>query len=170
MQGDLQANHSSRREDLEDIMKRLKAVIVGIGIMGMVFLPWGCTESTNDYSDAAKVSGLVFVDATESQGVPDVAVLLESDQQSENPYMGPDRWFYTDENGHFEGSLFLGSERDAATGKITYQYMGDISISYYYQGKFFTWSGGATVQAGGNFICPPVNLTQFLPIGSGGGG
>jgi hypothetical protein len=151
------------------MMKKLGTLTFIIGI-GVILTLLGCTEGINDYSDAAKVSGWVYTDATQTQGVPNVAILLESDQESETPYMGPDRWFYTDENGHFEGSLFLGSERDASSGKINYKYMADIAISYYYQDKMFSWSGGATVQAGGNFICPSVNLTQFATIGTGGGG
>ncbi|MFH1010487.1 MAG: hypothetical protein V1784_04535 [bacterium] len=150
-------------------MKRVWTFIIGLSSMGMVLLS-SCTEGINDYSDAAKVSGRVFTDGTESHGVAGVAVLLESDQESDEAYTGPDRWFYTDKNGHFEGSLFLGSERNATTGKETYRYVADVAISYYYEGKYFSWSGGATVQAGGNFICPSVNLTQFILIGSGGGG
>lgn len=150
-------------------MKKLGTLTIGIGV-GIFLTLSSCTESVNDYSDAAKVSGWVYADQTQSQGVPGVAVLLESDQESDTPYMGPDRWFYTDENGHFEGSLFLGSGRDPTTGKISYQYVADVTIGYYYQDKAFSWSGGATVQAGGNFICPSVNLTQFVTIGTGGGG
>jgi hypothetical protein len=136
----------------------------------ILLLVSGCTEGIDEYPDAAVVSGWVFMDETEGQGVPAVAVLLESDLSSDVPYEGPDRWFYTDENGHFEGTLYLGSERDPATGKISYRYIGDVAVSYYYRDMTFSWVSGATVQAGGNFICPSVNLTQFASVGSGGGG
>ncbi|MBM3324325.1 MAG: hypothetical protein FJY66_01520 [Calditrichaeota bacterium] len=150
-------------------MRRVWIQLIGLACLGAVLLS-SCTEGINDYPDAAKVTGWVFTDGTESQGVAGVTVLLESDEQSDNAYTGPDRWFYTDENGHFEGSLYLGSERNPTTGKETYRYLADVAISYYYDGKYFSWSGGATVQAGGNFICPSVNLTQFIAVGSGGGG
>lgn len=150
-------------------MRKLGTLIIGLGV-GVFLSLSSCTESVNDYPDAARVSGWIYTDQTQSQGVSGVAVLLEADQESDTPYMGPDRWFYTDENGHFEGSLFLGSEHNPTTGKITYHYVADVSISYYYRDKAFTWSGGATVQAGGNFICPSVNLTQFMTVGMEGGG
>jgi hypothetical protein len=154
---------------MEDPMKGHRPLILTVCAIGILLVLSACTESIDSYSDAAKVSGYVFMDETESQGVPGVQVLLESDPTSEVPYDGPDRWFYTDENGYFEGTLYLGSERDPVTGKITYKYYGDVAVSYYHQGTAFSWVGGATVQAGGNFICPPVNLSQFSPVGTGGG-
>ena len=151
-------------------MKRHSPLILTLCAIGILLTLSACTDSVDDYSDAAKVSGLVFMDETESRGVPGVAILLEADPSSDVAYEGPDRWFYTDENGHFEGTLYLGSERDPVSGDIIYRYFGDVAVSYFYKGMAFSWVGGATVQAGGNFICPPVNLTQFAPVGSGGGG
>jgi hypothetical protein len=151
-------------------MERHSPLVLMLQMIAVFLLVSGCTEGIDEYPDAAMLSGWVFVDETEAQGVQGVAVLLESDPSSDVPYEGPDRWFYTDENGHFEGTLYLGSERDPVTGKITYHYMGDVAVSYYYRDKTFSWVGGATVQAGGNFICPSVNLTQFVSTGSGGGG
>ena len=151
-------------------MKRLAVLVFKLGIIGALLAFSSCTEGVDDYPDAAKVSGYVFTDETETQGVQGVSIILESDTESETAYLGPDRWCYTDENGYFEGFLNLGSTRNAVTGDISYQYFGDVRISYFYNGQSFSWGGGATVQAGGNFLCPEVYLTQFLPIGTGGGG
>lgn len=150
-------------------MRKLCFLILRLGMIVVLLTLWGCAEGTDDYPDAAKVSGYVYENETQSQGVQGIAVILESDPTSDTPYIGPDRWFFTDENGYFEGFLNLGSERDACSGEITYYYFGDITIGYHYNGKMFSWGGGATIQAGGNFICPPVFLTQFISIGSGGG-
>lgn len=150
-------------------MRRRSSIALILRGVGMLLVLSGCTEGIDDYPDAAMVSGWVFADETRSQGVPGVAILLESDPQSEVAYDGPDRWCFTGENGHFEGTLYLGSDQDPATGGITYRYVRDVAVSYYYRDMMFSWEG-VTVQAGGNFICPPVSLTQFSPIGSGGGG
>ena len=151
-------------------MKRHSPLILTLGAIGILLVLSSCTDSIDDYSDAAMVSGFVFTDETQSQGVPGVSIILEADPASEVAYEGPDRCFYTDENGYFEGTLYLGSARDPASGEITYTYFADVAVSYYYQDMVFSWTGGVTVQAGGNFICPPVNLNQFAPVGSEEGG
>lgn len=127
--------------------------------MSIMFLAAGlsvsCEESINEDDSSARVYGYVYQSHADQTGVPGVRVIIESDIDSENPYLGPDRWFETDENGYFEGYMFLGSNPE--TGD--YQYVADFLIQYFHQDQpVGAPTGGITLSPGSDFSMPPRYL------------
>ncbi|HEY3296263.1 MAG TPA: hypothetical protein VGL38_12615 [bacterium] len=138
------------------------AVIAGVAL-AFLLLGVGCDQGVDDWSSSARVTGEVFTDATHTHGIPGVRVILEGDPSADHPYDGPDRWTQTDNNGHFEGAVFLGNKDGA------YTYLADMSVGYFYGNKAFTWKGGITVGPGSVFTLPPVDTTMFSPLAGNGG-
>jgi hypothetical protein len=138
-------------------MKRRLAQIAGL--MGMILLfAVACDEGINDWNSSAKITGSVFTDASHTQGVPGVQVILEGDPTAQTPYLGPDRWTVTDPSGHFEGAVFLGNDG------TNYIYLGDMAVGYFWKDKFFKWTGGVSVSPGSVFTLPPVDTSMFSPV------
>lgn len=133
---------------------------------GMIFLllfaATGCDEGIDDWNSSARVSGMVYTTAQHTQGVAGVQVIIEADPESETPYEGPDRWCVSDAAGRFEGAVFLGAKDGS------YNYVADLSVSYFYNNRMFSWQGGITVSPGSQFTLPPVDLSMFSTIGPGG--
>lgn len=124
----------------------------------LVALVPGCDEGQDDWNGSAKVSGFVYTDASHTQGVPGVQVVIESDPNSENPYIGPDRWAESNPQGYFEKSVFLGRNPDDPDH---YMFVADLSVGYFWRDKSFRWSGGVTVGAGSHFTLPSIDTTMF---------
>jgi hypothetical protein len=118
----------------------------------------GCDEGINDYNSSAKISGYVLESTANPLGVSGVKVIIESDQDSEVPYNGPDRWFETDESGYFEGFVFLGASED---DPAEYTYVADLTVGYFAEGQTFSWNGGITVSPGSHFTLPTVYRNWF---------
>lgn len=137
-----------------------KRIIVTIGIVTLLALLclWGCDpdEETLDYTT---VSGRVFADSTMTTGVAGVAVVVESDEESEAPYNGPDQFAWTDADGYFEVSFYLGHEFEGT--EVAHNYIADCAVSYWHSGKSFAWTGGVTVAIGKTFHLPNVHLGLF---------
>jgi hypothetical protein len=136
--------------------KRL--MIVGLGLWLLAALLPGCDEGQDDWSGSAKITGHVFTDASHTQGVEGVQVILESDPNSENPYYGPDRWAVTNNSGYFEKSVFLGRDPQ---NPDHYLYISDMSVAYFWRDKTLRWTGGITVAPGSFFTLPAVDTTMF---------
>ncbi len=119
----------------------------------------GCDEGIDDWNSSAKLSGYVYADRAHTQGVPGVQVIFEADPDADVPYEGPDRWTTTDNSGYFEGFVFLGNR--AEDNEPGYNYRGDMSVSYFWNGKSFSWVGGVTVGVGSHFTFPAVDTTMF---------
>lgn len=116
-----------------------------------------CDQGINEDNSSAKVTGYVYRSASDLTGVRGVKVILESDVDSENPYSGPDRWFETDENGYFEGYMFLGSNPDNGD----YYYVADFLIQYFYNDQpVGVATGGITLSPGSTFTMPPRYVNQ----------
>ncbi|MCB1058655.1 MAG: hypothetical protein KDB65_00355 [Calditrichaeota bacterium] len=113
-----------------------------------------CDEGIDDNPSSAKVSGYVYMSHSDPQGVRGVRIILESDVNSENPYLGPDRWFETDENGYFEGYMYLG--QNVETDR--YYYVADFLIQYFYDDQLVYTTGGITLSPGSSFTMPPTYL------------
>lgn len=114
-----------------------------------------CEEGTNEDNSSAKVTGYVYRSHNDPTGVPGVKIIIESDAESENPYLGPDRWFETDANGYFEGFIFLGSDEETGT----YDYVGDCLIQYFFEDQpVGVATGGITLSPGSVFTMPPRYL------------
>jgi hypothetical protein len=141
-------------------MKEKLAVIAGITMLLLISV--GCEEGIDDWSSSARVTGEVYTDGAHTQGVQGVRVILEADPSASHPYEGPDRWTETDSRGHFEGAVFLGNKNGA------YNYIGDMSVGYFYGNKVFKWTGGITVGPGSVFTLPPVDTTMFASVTGGG--
>ena len=124
-------------------------------IMIAGLLAVSCEEGINEDNSSAKVTGYVYRSHGDPSGVPGVRVIIESDVESENPYLGPDRWFETDANGYFEAYVFLGTDEE--TGG--YDYVADCLIQYFYQDASVGLPpGGITLSPGSNFTMPPRYL------------
>ena len=95
-----------------------------------------------------------------TQGVQGVQVVVESDQTSQIPYSGPDQFANTNQNGLFSASFFLGFTADSS-GAVTHTYMADCKVSYWFQGRTYTWDAGVTVASGKDYTLPDVSLDQF---------
>ncbi|MBU0691167.1 hypothetical protein KKC97_08165 [bacterium] len=130
------------------------ALILAALLLGMT----GCDEGINDYNSSAKISGYVLESTSNPAGIPGVKVIIESDEDSETPYLGPDRWFETDESGYFEGFIFLGADED---DPAEYTYVADLSVGYFMESGSFSWDGGITVGPGSHFMLPTVYRTWF---------
>jgi hypothetical protein len=138
--------------------KRWIALVAALSFL--LIFSVACEDGIDDWNSSARVSGDVFTDAAHTQGISGVQVVIESDQDSDTPYTGPDRWTNTDARGHFEGAVFLGHAADG------YTYLGDLSVQYFYNNKHFSWTGGITVSPGSTFTLPAVDTTMFSPMGS----
>lgn len=114
-----------------------------------------CEEGINEDNSSAKVTGYVYRSHTDPTGVANVKIIIESDVNSDNPYTGPDRWFETDENGYFEGFMYLGTNPDNGE----YYYVADFAIQYYHNdAPVGVPSGGITLSPGSVFTMPPRYL------------
>lgn len=137
-----------------------KRIIVTTGILALFVLLclWGCDpdQETPDYTT---VSGRIYADSMMTQGVSGVAVVVESDEESQSPYNGPDQFAWTDSDGYFEVSFYLGHSFEGT--ELTHFYIADCAVSYWYNGQNFAWSGGVTVASGKTFHLPNVHLGQF---------
>jgi len=140
------------RHSLTLTLMMLSAILLGMT---------GCDEGINDYNSSAKISGYVQESVSNPTGISGVKVIIESDTESDTPYLGPDRWFETDATGYFEGYIFLGAAEDDSS---EYSYLGDLSVSYFTTGEFFSWSGGITVGPGSHFTLPTVYRDMFTPF------
>jgi hypothetical protein len=136
------------------------SLVLSAFLLGMT----GCDEGTNDYNSSAKISGYVKESVNNPAGISGVKVIIESDTESETPYLGPDRWFETDANGYFEGYIFLGVDDADST---EYTYVADLSAAYFTGELTFSWTGGITVSPGSHFMLPTVYRDMF---GNGGTG
>jgi len=133
--------------------KKLYGALMMVMLLMLVI---SCDEGIDDWNSSAKVSGYVYADAAHTRGVPGVQVIIEGDPNSEDPYTGPDRWFTTDQNGYFEGNIFLGySQLDTM-----YHYVADLDVAYFVSDWSFRWGGGITVSPGSHFTLPPVDTTM----------
>lgn len=128
---------------------------------------YGCEEGIDDWNSSARVKGAVYTDPSHSTGLQGVQVIIEGDQDADNPYSGPDRWTESDANGNFEGAVFLGNNGTDNLGHSSYIWVGDLSVSYFWNNKTFSWNGGITVSPGSDFLLPPVDTTMFVPLGGG---
>jgi hypothetical protein len=110
-----------------------------------------CDEGIDENPSSARVSGYIYQSHSDPRGVPGVRVILESDINSENPYQGADRWFETDENGYWEGFMYLG--QDIETGD--YYYVADFLVQYFMDDQLIYSTGGITLSPGSTFMMPP---------------
>jgi len=138
--------------------------------LAVVLLLLGCYQDLDD-PDNAIVSGYVYECAvaggdtlygegyyTEAEfynPVESVHVWIESDIESEIPYMGPDVDGYTDANGFFSIPVYLGhTERLSSYHVVDYDYVyyADVSVFWVYKGMlFYDFGGGITLGRGKEF-------------------
>jgi hypothetical protein len=124
----------------------------------------GCKDGIDDWNSSAKVIGDVYTDPSHTQGVGGVRVIIESPSEADNPYKGADRWAETAGNGHFEKSVFLGNSGTNVSGSTNYNWIADLSVSYFWHNKAFSWTGGISVSPGSSFTLPAIDTTMFMPI------
>lgn len=127
----------------------LTGIILLLGLFTM-----SCEKDIDDDNSSAKISGYVYLSRDDQTGVQGVRIIIESDNEAETPYLGPDRWFETDENGYYEAFIFLGSDPESGE----YLYIGDARIGYFYGDQSYGGSGGITLSPGSHFLMPPMYL------------
>ena len=142
-------------------MRHIASILAAIGVVILA----GCDEGIDDWNSSAKITGYVYTDPSHTTGLNGVQVILEADPNADVPYEGPDRWTATNDDGYFEGAVFLG--RNQLSDSAGYNYIGDMSVAYFYGNKTFRWIGGITVAPGSNFILPPVDTTMFQTMSGG---
>ena len=140
-------------------MARRSIVFLWIPIILTLCCLWGC-DPEQDSPDYATISGRIFSDSTMTQGLQNVAIVVESDIESQIPYSGPDQFAWTDSDGYYSVSFYLGHENQTS-GTVAHTYIADCAVSYWYQGHAFIWDGGVTVASGKTYVLPYVHLGQF---------
>ncbi len=128
--------------------------LISVGLMGVM----SC-GLTDDQSAYAVIEGYVYTDSTLTHPAQGVYVIAESDVTSSVPYTGPDVMTWTDSTGFFHLEVYLGHSVQPDS-LPTYTYMGDVAVSYHYEGRSFQWTG-VSVHSGGVFRLPPVHLGMF---------
>ena len=90
-------------------------------------------------------------------------VYLESDENSDVPYLGPDLYTTTDSGGNYTFETRLGVQYDPVGGGFSYRYVADVAITaFYFDSLFGEASGkitGFTVEAGKVNIAPDLYVT-----------
>ena len=140
-------------------MVRRVIVVLWIPIILMTILMLGC-DPDQESPDYTTVTGRIFTDSTMTVGVEGVGIIVESDLTSEVPYTGPDQFTWTESDGRFSVSFYLGHDVQSS-GTITHHYIADCAVSYWYRGRSFAWTGGVTVASGKDYSLPNVHLGQF---------
>ncbi len=128
------------------------------GILSAAFLALACQGLWEDSQSYAVVEGYVYADASMTRGASGVEVIVESDENSQNPYQGPDIMTFTDSSGYFSAKIFLNYEETDTS--ITYHNIADVSVYFNYQGRSFRYTG-VTVHVGGVYRLPAVHLGMF---------
>ncbi len=127
-------------------------------ILSTTLLVLACQGLLEDTQSYAVVEGYVYADASMTRGAPGVEVIVESDENSQNPYQGPDLVTFTDSTGYFSVKVFLNYEETDTS--ITYHNIADVSVYYNHQGRSFRYTG-VTVHVGGVYRLPAVHLGMF---------
>jgi hypothetical protein len=140
-------------------MVRRAIAFLWIPIIITMFSILGC-DPNQDSPDYATITGRVFADSTMTLGVEGVAIIVEADQASEQPFTGPDQFAWTGSDGSFSVSFYLGHDVQSS-GTITHHYIADCAVSYWYRGRSFAWTTGVTVASGEDYTLPNVHLGQF---------
>jgi len=140
-------------------MVRRAIAFLWIPIILTMFFMLGC-DPNQDSPDYATITGQVFTDSTMTVGVEGVAIIVEADMASEQPFTGPDQFTWTNSDGNFSVSFYLGHDV-ASSGTITHHYIADCAVSYWYHGRSFAWTTGVTVASGEDYTLPNVHLGQF---------
>ncbi len=134
----------------------------GKGLLGFALLAslltLSCQGLLEDSGSYAIVEGYVYADASMTRGVPGVEVIVESDENSQNPYQGPDLMTFTDSTGYFSIKVFLTYE--ATDTSVSYHDIADVSVYYNYRGRSFRYTG-VSVHVGGVYRLPAVYLGMF---------
>ena len=131
--------------------------LLGLLLAGTLTL-LACQGLLEDAESYAVIEGYVYTDASMTRGVPGVEVIVESDPNSQNPYLGPDIMTFTDSTGFFSVKVFLTYE--ATDTSVTYHDMADVSVYYNHRGKSFRYTG-VSVHVGGVYRLPAVHLGMF---------
>ena len=140
-------------------MVRRSIAFLWIPIILTICCMWGC-DPEQDSPDYATITGRIFTDSTMSAGVEGVAIVVEADVESMNPYTGPDQFAWTESDGSFSVSFYLGHANET-TELVTHTYIADCAVSYWYLGHSFAWATGVTVASGKEYMLPNVHLGQF---------
>lgn len=126
--------------------------ITGLSVLMLAAaLSMSCEEDINNDNSSALISGYVYASPQDQTGVAGVQIIVESDGNSENPYLGPDRWTETDENGRYEAWVFLGEDEETGA----YDYVADCIVQYFHQGARIDSVFGVTLAPGSVFTMPP---------------
>jgi hypothetical protein len=126
-------------------------------------------DEVQNSSNNAFVEAQVFVARDNRTPVPGVLMIVESDPDSEQPFVGPDQSFVTDAGGFVRAEVFPGRdlEQQPEAGPATPfdvappLFFGDACVSFVHEGSFFSFSCGVTIGAGRVLNLGLVFLSDF---------
>ncbi|MFN2433183.1 MAG: hypothetical protein ABR599_10290 [Gemmatimonadota bacterium] len=122
-------------------------------------------DEVQNSSNNAFIEAQVFESRSNRAPVQGVIIIVESDPDAPEPFLGPDQSFVSDETGFIRAEVFPGidveqeppggptSPLDAAPPL----FFGDACVSFIFDGNFFSFSCGVTIGAG-----TVLNIGQFF--------
>ncbi len=152
-------------------MKLLHLIIIG-GVVAAFSLT-GCNKQdyeTHIHGRVYYTVGWILASATDTDTIVmkhpavGVQVYLEEDKQAEVPYLGPDLYTTTDNNGEYAFDVFLGRSYDENTGFFKYNSLADLYFDY-------IWAKDTIVtlsdQIGGTTYTADFNIPEGVKTLSG---
>ena len=162
---------SARRPPIA-LVAALAATLAG----GCDFLedPDEVQNSTNN----AFIEAQVFESRSNRAPVQGVIMIVESDPDSERPFVGPDQSFTSDGTGFIRAEVFPGIDLEeepegGASNPLEGApplFFGDACVHFLHDGDFFTFSCGVTIGAGQVLNLGTFFASDFPSIPPGGVG
>ncbi len=124
--------------------------IITLAILGILLV--GCSQDPDNPVNTV-VRGYVYTDSTFTVPVESVYVIVRVDDASQVP----DYTTYTNEDGFYEVSFYLGHNY---TCEYEYYYYAKVNVIYMYKGKSYM-SPDYYLEMGEEYNLPPIHLGQF---------
>lgn len=137
----------------------MKKIGVLMGLSFIMIFAISCTTEPNE-DMLVHLEGYVYQDSTLAVPQPDVMVKVKID----NGERVPDVVGFTDSEGHFSLSFYLGHEWTSCGFKPVY--IANVEILYFYGGNYFKFTD-VTVEAGESYELPAVHLGMFEEYSGG---
>jgi hypothetical protein len=134
--------------------------IVAICILTLISLSFFACEKKVEDELLVKVEGYVYSDSTMSVPVENVQVRI----RVESGEYGPDAVTYTDSNGYYSVSFYLGHQYSDNT--ITPLYTAKVSVQFFYEGYYYQIPE-LIIERGESYRLPSVHLGMFIEYSGG---
>jgi len=128
-------------------------------------------DEVQNSTNFAFVEAQIFESRDNRVPVPGVIMIVESDPDSERPFIGPDHQFVTDQSGFVRGAIFPGIQggdqpiERGSEGELPQTpfevppplFFGDARVLFLFEARIFDIGGGVTLGAG-----RVINLGTFF--------